>query len=160
MKIKATAQQCEQLYNARTSPNRKALKKNVFKAIKSQYGLSSAKLGVRNITNPDSPMYGVLYNTSNKTDLDDGKPMPVKVAPVATKTATTPVSKPVAKVVSKPVVKPVAAVKSIVGMPGISPVKTAKHQIEIRLTIDGARKRFGYASSEKAKAAAIAVLKA
>lgn len=153
MKIKATPQQCERLYAARSKIDRKAIKKAIFNEIKRDYGLSTAKLGVRNITDPTNPMYGVLYTVTNKTDLDDGRTAPVK-------TASKPVSKAVATPVSKPAVKPVQAVKSIVGMPGISPVKTAKHQIEVRTTIDGVRKRFGYASSEKAKTTAIAALKA
>ena len=162
MKIKATPKQCEQLYAARVQPNRKDIKKTVFKAIRSTYGLSTAKLGIRNISNPQSPLYGVLYNVSNKVDLDDGRPepKPVVAAPVASKTVSKPVSTPVVKPVSKAAQTPVAASKSIAGVPGTSPVKTSKHQIEIRITIDGVRKRFGYASSEKAKAAAIAALKA
>lgn len=164
MKIKATPAQCEELYKARTASNKKQMKKLVFNQIRSSYGLQgSAKLGVRNITNPDKENYGVLYDKRTRTDLDDGRQEPVvsrpampKPAPVA-KTApvkTTPAVAP--KAAPKPVAKAVAKPAAI---PGWSAVRTDKHYIEIRATINGVRKRLGFASSEKAKAAVIAAAK-
>ena len=165
MKIKANAQQCNELYKARTASNKKQIKKLVFNQIRSAHGLQgSAKLGVRNITNPDKDNYGVLYDKRTQVDLNDGRPEPVvsrpampKAAPV-TKTApakTTPVA-PV-KTALKPVAKAIAAKPSTV--PGWSAVRTDKYHIEIRATISGVRKRLGFASSEKAKAAVIAAAK-
>jgi hypothetical protein len=156
MKIKANPAQCEELYKARTASNKKQLKKLVFSQIRTANRLQgSAKLGVRNITNPDKENYGVLYDKRTRVDLDDGRQAPVVVAEpvvVTPKAVIAPV-----KPVAKPVVK--AAPKASVAVPGVSPVRTAKHTIEIRTTILGVRKRLGFASSEKAKAAAIAAAK-
>lgn len=165
MKIKATTAQCNQLYTARNSSDKKRIKKSVFTAIRNANGLQgSAKLGIRNITNPDKDNFGVLYDKRTRVDLNDGRPEPTVSRPVVSKptaTAAKPVvktatvtAKPVAKTASKP------ASKAPVAIPGVSPTRTSKHQIEIRTTINGVRTRLGFASSEKAKAAAIAAAKA
>ena len=164
MKIKATPTQCAALYDARTKTNKKALKKTVFNQIRSANGLQgTAKLGIRNITNPDSENYGVLYDKRTKIDLNDGRPDPVVERPkavqppktlpnTATVTSVTPVEKaPV--VASKPVAK---ASKAI---PDHSPVRTDTHPVEVRATIDGIRRRLGFAKDEAAKARIIAAAK-
>lgn len=165
MKIKATPTQCNQLYMARTSSDKKHIKKSVFTAIRSANGLQgSAKLGIRNITNPDKDNFGVIYDKRTRVDLNDGRPEPAVSRPTVTKPTVTdakpvvkavaPTTKPAAKQASKPVSK------APVAIPGVSPTRTSKHQIEIRTTINGVRTRLGFASSEKAKAAAIAAAKA
>lgn len=164
MKIKATPTQCVAIYNARTAPNKKALKKQVFNQIRSANGLQgTAKLGIRNIINPDNENYGVLYDKRTKVDLNDGRPDPVverpkavqapKTAPnTATVTTVTPVKKaPVAA--SKP------ATKASKGIPDHSPVRTENHTIEVRASIDGVRRRLGFAKDEAAKARIIAAAK-
>lgn len=157
MKIKATPQQCEKLYAARSysTTQRKAIKREVFQAIKREKGLSNIKLGIRSIVDPFSANYGVLYDKRSRVDLDDGRTeTPVKAPTVVAKaTAPVPAKTPV-KQASKPVTK-----AQPITTPGMSPVKTAKHTIEVRVTINGVRKRFGYASSVKAKEAFIATLK-
>ena len=168
-KIRATAAQCEALYNARElgAYQRKTTKKSIFMAIRKDHGLQgAAKLGIRSIidiTNPDR--YGVLYDKRSGRDLDNGIPDPVKKpveAPVA-KTVPTPQVK--AKAPPTPVKTPAkapakVAPKVAATVPGSSPVKTAKCQLEVRTTHNGVRVRLGYASSEKAKQAMIAAYKA
>lgn len=164
MKIKATPTQCAALYDARTKPNKKALKKTIFSQIRSANGLQgTAKLGIRNIINPDSESYGVLYDKRTKVDLNDGRPDPVVERPKAveapkpvlnTATVTTVVPAKKAPVVAS---KPVA--KASKAIPDHSPVRTEHHQIEVRATIDGVRKRLGFARDEKAKALIIAEAK-
>lgn len=165
MKIKATPTQCAALYDARTKTNKKALKKTIFSQIRSANGLQgTAKLGIRNITNPDSENYGVLYDKRTKVDLNDGRPDPVverpkaveapKPAPNTAKVTT------VAPVKKAPVVAPKPAAKASTSkIPNHSPVRTEHHQIEVRVTIDGVRKRLGFAKDEKAKALIIAEAK-
>ena len=166
MKIKATPTQCVVIYNARTAPNKKALKKQVFNQIRSANGLQgTACLGIRNITNPDNDTYGVLYDKRTKIDLNDGRPDPVIERPKAVEppksvpnTATVSTVAPVKKapvVASKPVAK--APTKS--SIPDVSPVRTANHQIEVRTTIDGVRRRLGFAKDEAAKIRVIAAAK-
>lgn len=166
MKIKANAQQCNELYKARTASNKKQMKKLVFNQIRSAHGLQgSAKLGVRNITNPDKDNYGVLYDKRTKVDLNDGRPEAVvsrpampKAVPV-TKTApvkTTPVT-PV-KAAPKPVAK--AAPKTSIASKLGSSVRTDKYCIEVRTTILGQRKRLGFASTQKEKEKMINAAKA
>jgi hypothetical protein len=161
MKIKATATQCEQLYAARTQPvtQRKATKRQIFQAIKREKGLSNIKLGIRSVVDPFSEQYGVLYDKRSKVDLDDGRQAPK--APVAAPTPVAKATPVVAKTAApRPAPTPKPAVKAQPVMtPGMSPVKTAKHILEVRVTVDGVRKRYGFASSEKAKAAFIATLK-
>lgn len=164
MKIKATPTQCVAIYNARTAPNKKALKKQVFNQIRSANGLQgTAKLGIRNIINPDNENYGVLYDKRTKVDLNDGRPDPVVERPkavqapktvpnTATVTTVTPVKKaPV--VASKPAFKPSTKISDH------SPVRTENHTIEVRATIDGVRRRLGFAKDEAAKARIIAAAK-
>jgi hypothetical protein len=174
MKIKIDPKHCEKLYAARTlaTAQRKAAKREVFSAIKREHGLSNIKLGIRSVVDPFSSKYGVLYDKRSDNDLDNGLTEPTPVAAKPIKPVAKPVAKPIAKsvkTVAAPVVaksakpattpaKPAAKAQPQV-MNGISPVKTAKHTIEVRVTIDGVRKRFGYATSEKTKAAYIATLK-
>lgn len=157
MRIKATPEQCQKLHKANmlSESQRKSAKKAVYTEIRKTLGLSKSRIGVRVVSNPDSPNYGVLYDVNTKINFDDGRTdLPVK-APVA---APTPAPVVVAKPAVKAAPKPSAKVASSV--PGMSPVRTAKHTIEVRTTINGVRKRLGFASSEKAKAAAIAAAKA
>lgn len=164
MKIKATPTQCVAIYNARTAPNKKALKKQVFNQIRSANGLQgTAKLGIRNITNPDSEKYGVLYDKRTKVDLNDGRPDPVVERPKAVE-AHKPVPNTakvttVAPVKKAPVVAPKPAAKASKAIPDHSPVRTDTHQIEVRVTIDGIRRRLGFAKDEAAKARIIAAAK-
>ena len=160
MKIKATPEQCEQLYAARTQSDsqRKATKRAVFQAIKREKGLSNIKLGIRSIVDAFSEKYGVLYDKRSKVDLDDGRQAPK--APTAPVAAPKPAPKPTPTVTKAMPFKAVPVAKAQPVMTaGMSPVKTAKHTIEVRVTLNGVRKRYGYASSEKAKAAFIAALK-
>ena len=164
MKIKATPTQCVAIYNARTAPNKKALKKQVFNQIRSANGLQgTAKLGIRNIINPDNENYGVLYDKRTKVDLNDGRPDPVverpkavqapKTAPnTATVTTVTPAKK-------APVVAPKPTAKASKAIPDHSPVRTDTHPVEVRATIDGVRRRLGFAKDEAAKARIIAAAK-
>ena len=160
MKIKATPTQCVAIYNARTAPNKKALKKQVFNQIRSANGLQgTAKLGIRNIINPDNENYGVLYDKRTKVDLNDGRPDPVVERPKAVQppktvpnTATVTTVTPVKKT-------PVAAAKPSKVIPNHSPVRTENHTIEVRATIDGVRRRLGFAKDEAAKALIIAAVK-
>jgi hypothetical protein len=152
------------IYNARTAPNKKALKKQVFNKIRSANGLQgTAKLGIRNIINPDNENYGVLYDKRTKVDLNDGRPDPVverskavqapKTVPnTATVTAVAPVKK-------APVVAPKPTAKASKAIPDHSPVRTYSHQYEVRATIDGVRKRLGFAKDDAAKARIIAAAK-
>ena len=163
MKIKATPTQCVAIYNARTAPNKKALKKQVFNQIRSANGLQgTAKLGIRNITNPDNENYGVLYDKRTKVDLNDGRPDPVVERPkVVEPTKTVPnTSKATtaAPVKKAPVVasKPVSKASTKLG----SPVRTDKYCIEVRTTILGQRKRLGFASSQTEKEKMISAAKA
>lgn len=180
MKIKATPEQCQALLNARNSSSKKTLNAAIFKQIRTDKGLQgTAKLSVRNISNPNNEeTYGVLFDARTRVDLDDGrqapvvsrpkavvapvkaapapKAVPAKQAPVAAKK---PVAKPVAINLTKVKAKQIAQNKSY-GIPGVSPTRTDKHTIEIRTTIDGVRKRLGFASSQKDKDAAIAAAKA
>ena len=158
MKIKATPVQCVALYDARTKPNKKALKKQVFNQIRSANGLQgTAKLGIRNITNPDNENYGVLYDKRTKVDLNDGRPDPVveptKTVPNTSKATTAAPVKKAPVVASKPVSKPSKAI------PDHSPVRTDTHPVEVRATIDGVRRRLGFAKDEAAKARIIAAAK-
>lgn len=164
MKIKATPTQCAALYDARTKTNKKALKKTIFSQIRSANGLQgTAKLGIRNITNPDSENYGVLYDKRTKVDLNDGRPDPVverpkaveapKPAPNTAKVTT------VAPVKKAAVAAPKPAAKTSKGIPDHCSVRTAHHQIEVRATIDGIRCRLGFAKDEAAKARIIAAAK-
>ena len=164
MKIKATPTQCVAIYNARTAPNKKALKKQVFNQIRSANGLQgTAKLGIRNIINPDNENYGVLYDKRTKVDLNDGRPDPVVERPKAVQasktvpnTATVTTVTPVKKA---PVAAPMSAAKPSKVMPDHSPVRTVNHTIEVRATIDGVRRRLGFAKDEAAKARIIAAAK-
>lgn len=164
MKIKATPTQCAALYDARTKTNKKALKKTVFNQIRSANGLQgTAKLGIRNITNPDNENYGVLYDKRTKVDLNDGRPDPVverpkvveptKTVPNTSKATTAAPVKKAPVVASKPVSK---ASKAI---PDHSPVRTDTHPVEVRATIDGVRRRLGFAKDEASKARIIAAAK-
>ena len=158
MKIKATPVQCAAFYDARTKPNKKALKKQVFNQIRSANGLQgTAKLGIRNITNPDNENYGVLYDKRTKVDLNDGRPDPVveptKTVPNTSKATTAAPVKKAPVVASKPVSKPSKAI------PDHSPVRTDTHPVEVRATIDGVRRRLGFAKDEAAKARIIAAAK-
>lgn len=162
MKIKATLAQCAALYDARTKPNKKALKKTIFSQIRSANGLQgTAKLGIRNIINPDNENYGVLYDKRTKVDLNDGRPDPVVerpkvVEPAKTVTNTAKVTT-VTPVKKAPVVasKPVAKAPTKLG----SPVRTDKYCIEVRTTILGQRKRLGFASSQAEKEKMISAAK-
>lgn len=164
MKIKATPTQCVAIYNARTAPNKKALKKQVFNQIRSANGLQgTAKLGIRNITNPDNENYGVLYDKRTKVDLNDGRPDPVverpkvveptKTVPNTSKATTAAPVKKAPVVASKPAAKPSKVI------PDHSPVRTDTHPVEVRATIDGVRRRLGFAKDEAAKARIIAAAK-
>ena len=166
MKIKATPEQCQALLNARNSSNKKKLNAAIFKQIRTDKGLQgTAKLSVRNISNPNNEeTYGVLFDARTRVDLDDGRQAPVVSRPKATvapvKAAPAPKAVPAkqAPVAAKnPVTKPAAKSAAITG---VSPTRTDKHTIEIRTTINGVRKRLGFASSQKALAAAIAAAKA
>ena len=164
MKIKATPTQCVAIYNARTAPNKKALKKQVFNQIRSANGLQgTAKLGIRNIINPDNENYGVLYDKRTKVDLNDGRPDPVVERPkvvqapktvpnTATVTTVTPAKK-------APVVAPKPTAKASKAIPDHSPVRTDTHPVEVRATIDGVRRRLGFAKDEAAKARIITAAK-
>jgi hypothetical protein len=161
-KVKATPAQCVALYNARAVSNyeRKNIKKAIFIKIRQDHGLQGvSKLGIRSLLDINNPnTYGVLYDKHSKVDLNDGKAevITAPVAPVTTVAAPTPkVTKPVVKTAVVVKAKPVA-----VSIPGVSPVRTAKCTLEIRTTINGVRKRLGFASSENAKQAAIAAAKA
>lgn len=164
MKIKASPTQCAALYDARTKTNKKALKKTIFSQIRSANGLQgTAKLGIRNITNPDSENYGVLYDKRTKVDLNDGRPDPVverpkavqapKTIPNTAKVTTVVPAKKATVVASKPTAK---ASKAI---PDHSPVRTDTHPVEVRATIDSVRRRLGFAKDEAAKARIIAAAK-
>ena len=168
MKIKATPTQCAALYDARTKTNKKALKKTVFSQIRSANGLQgTAKLGIRNITNPDSENYGVLYDKRTKVDLNDGRPDPVVERPKAVETpkpapntAKVTTVAPVKKAaVAAPKTAAKAPIKASPKIPDHSPVRTYSHQYEVRVTIDGVRKRLGFAKDEAAKARIIAAAK-
>ena len=164
MKIKATPTQCVAIYNARTAPNKKALKKQVFNQIRSANGLQgTAKLGIRNIINPDNENYGVLYDKRTKVDLNDGRPDPVVERPKAVQapktvpnTAAVTTVAPVKKV---PVAAPKPTAKASKAIPDHSPVRTDTHPVEVRATIDGIRRRLGFAKDEAAKARIIAAAK-
>lgn len=164
MKIKATPTQCAALYDARTKTNKKALKKAVFNQIRSANGLQgTAKLGIRNITNPDNENYGVLYDKRTKVDLNDGRPDPVVERPKVVEppktvpnTATVTTVAPAKKA---PVVAPKPATKASKAIPDHSPVRTDTHPVEVRATIDGVRRRLGFAKDEAAKARIIAAAK-
>ena len=164
MKIKATPTQCVAIYNARTAPNKKALKKQVFNQIRSANGLQgTAKLGIRNIINPDNENYGVLYDKRTKIDLNDGRPDPVVERPKAVQapktvpnTATVTTVAPAKKA---PVVAPKPTAKASKAIPDHSPVRTDTHPVEVRATIDGVRRRLGFAKDEAAKARIIAAAK-
>lgn len=164
MKIKATPTQCAALYDARTKTNKKALKKTIFSQIRSANGLQgTAKLGIRNITNPDNENYGVLYDKRTKIDLNDGRPDPVMERPKAVKpsktvpnTATVTTIAPAKKA---PVVAPTPAAKASKAIPDHSPVRTDTHPVEVRATIDGVRRRLGFAKDEAAKARIIVAAK-
>ena len=164
MKIKATPAQCVAIYNARTAPNKKALKKQTFNRIRSDNGLQgTAKLGIRNIINPDNENYGVLYDKRTKVDLNDGRPDPVVERPKAVEpsktvpnTATVTTVAPVKKA---PVAAPKPAAKASKAIPDHSTVRTENHTIEVRATIDGIRRRLGFAKDEAAKARIIAAAK-
>ena len=165
MKIKATSTQCAALYDARTKTNKKALKKTIFSQIRSANGLQgTAKVGIRNITNPDSENYGVLYDKRTKVDLNDGRPDPVVERPKAVE-ASKPVPNTakvttVVPVKKAPVVAPKPAAKASTSkIPDHCSVRTAHHQIEVRATIDGIRRRLGFAKDEAAKARIIAAAK-
>ena len=164
MKIKATPTQCVDIYNARTAPNKKALKKQVFNQIRSAKGLQgTAKLGIRNIINPDNENYGVLYDKRTKVDLNDGRPDPVverpkavqapKTVPNTAKVTTVTPAKKAPVVASKPAFKPSTKISDH------SPVRTENHTIEVRATIDNVRRRLGFAKDEAAKARIIAAAK-
>ena len=165
MKIKATPTQCAALYDARTKSNKKALKKTIFSQIRSANGLQgTAKLGIRNIINPDNENYGVLYDKRTKVDLNDGRPDPVVERPKAVETPKTVPNTTKATTVAPVKKAPVAASKPVAkastsNIHYHSPVRTEHHQIEVRATIDGVRKRFGFAKDEKAKALIIASAK-
>lgn len=164
MKIKATPTQCVAIYNARTAPNKKALKKQVFNQIRSANGLQgTAKLGIRNIINPDNENYGVLYDKRTKVDLNDGRPDPVVERPKAvepSKTApNTAAVTTVAPVNKAPVAAPKPAAKPSKVIPDHSPVRTVNHTIEVRVSIDGIRRRLGFAKDEAAKARIITAAK-
>lgn len=171
MKIRLTPAQCQALYAARQAPNKKQIKKQIFAEVRRTYGLNSARLGVRNVVYADQPNYGVLYYKASKVDLDDGRPEPVvQPAPVAaavatpveaSKTASKPVSAP-AKATPAPAVKTApktaatASVNELVmGVNGTSKTRTPTCQIEMRFTINGERKRYGFASTEAAKQAVL-----
>ena len=164
MKIKATPTQCVAIYNARTAPNKKALKKQVFNQIRSANGLQgTAKLGIRNIINPDNENYGVLYDKRTKVDLNDGRPDPVVERPKAVEpsktvpnTATVTTVAPAKKAT---VAAPKPASKPSKVIPDHSPVRTDTHPVEVRATIDGVRRRLGFAKDEAAKARIIAAAK-
>ena len=164
MKIKATPTQCVAIYNARTAPNKKALKKQVFNQIRSANGLQgTAKLGIRNIINPDNENYGVLYDKRTKIDLNDGRPDPVVERPKAvepSKTApNTATVTTVAPAKKAPVAAPKPASKPSKAIPDHSPVRTDTHPVEVRATIDGIRRRLGFAKDEAAKVRIIAAAK-
>ena len=165
MKIKATPTQCAALYDARTKTNKKALKKTIFSQIRSANGLQgTAKVGIRNITNPDSENYGVLYDKRTKVDLNDGRPDPVVERPKAVEASKTAPNTAkvttVAPVKKAPVVAPKPAAKASTSkIPDHSPVRTDSHQYEVRVTIDGVRRRLGFAKDEAAKARIIAAAK-
>ena len=164
MKIKATPTQCAALYDARTKTNKKALKKQVFNQIRSANGLQgTAKLGIRNIINPDNENYGVLYDKRTKVDLNDGRPDPVVERPKAVQapktvpnTATVTTVAPAKKA---PVVPSKPTAKASKAIPDHSPVRTDTHPVEVRATIDGVRRRLGFAKDEAAKARIIAAAK-
>lgn len=164
MKIKATPTQCVAIYNARTAPNKKALKKQVFNQIRSANGLQgTAKLGIRNIINPDNENYGVLYDKRTKVDLNDGRPDPVVERPkVVEPLKTVPNTAKVTTITSAkkaPVAAPKPATKASTKIPDHSPVRTDTHPVEVRATIDGVRRRLGFAKDEAAKARIIAAAK-
>ena len=164
MKIKATPTQCAALYDARTKPNKKALKKQVFNQIRSANGLQgTAKLGIRNIINPDNENYGVLYDKRTKVDLNDGRPDPVVERPKVVETPkTVPNTAKVTTITSTkkaPVAAPTPATKASTKIPDHSPVRTVNHTIEVRATIDSVRRRLGFAKDEAAKARIIAAAK-
>ena len=164
MKIKATPTQCTALYDARTKPNKKALKKQVFNQIRSANGLQgTAKLGIRNVTNPDNENYGVLYDKRTKVDLNDGRPDPVVERPKAVQPPkTVPNTAKVTTVApakKAPVAAPKPTAKASKAIPDHSPVRTDTHPVEVRATIDGVRRRLGFAKDEAAKARIIAAAK-
>ena len=164
MKIKATPTQCVAIYNARTAPNKKALKKQVFNQIRSANGLQgTAKLGIRNIINPDNENYGVLYDKRTKVDLNDGRPDPVVERPKAVEPSKTALNTATVTTVTPakkaPVVAPKPTAKASKAIPDHSPVRTDTHPVEVRATIDGVRRRLGFAKDEAAKARIIAAAK-
>lgn len=162
MKIKATPTQCAALYDARTETNKKELKKAIFSQIRSANGLQgTAKLGVRNITNPDSENYGVLYDKRTKVDLNDGRPDPVVERPKAVE-APKPVPNTAKATTAAPIKKAFVAAPKTVAKASTklgSPVRTDKYCIEVRTTILGQRKRLGFASSQAEKEKMISAAK-
>lgn len=112
MQIKIDATYCQRLLAARTSSNRRNLKRGIFSEIRSRYNVPTTKFVVF-VEDPSNPLYGVLRSKYNKQPLDDGQPAPAAEVPVAPAKAVvkraTPTKKAAVKVIAKAPAKKTAA---------------------------------------------------
>ena len=144
--------QAQTLLDARGEPNRKALKRAVFRELRQQYGIpTSTRLKVA-VEDPGNPLWRVLRNKRTGLALDNGLPEAVveKAASPAKKAASP--AKKAASLKASPAKK--SAPKTTKST--FSKTKTEACQREVRATINGKRVRLGWASDEAAKARAIA----
>ena len=127
--MKITTAQAETLLKARSSSNRRSIKRSVFAGIHRTFPMTRGHKLAIFIENPENPLYCVLRDKRTKMPLDDGVP-----APVAAKAPAKVAAKAPAKV-------------------------AAKAQLDVRITVNGQRIRLGYAADEAAKAKMIAKYK-
>lgn len=164
MKIIASPAHCKALLEARkitSNAAKKAERRRIFAAIRREHNIAG-RFGVRNVSNVLSLNYGVLYDLATKANFDDGKvaapvatPKPTSVIPVK-QVAVPPVAKAAVKAVATPVTAKPVVVKAAIKSNDHSPVRTATHSIEVRATINGVRRRLGFASTAEARQRIIA----
>ena len=115
-KMLISSQQAQSLLAARKMYNsaRKAEKKKIFAAIKSEHGIPSSKKIVLFIENPNNPLYRVIRDAKTKLPLDNGVAEPVATPTVAKSPAVKAAAK---KAPVKAAAKKVTAKKAPVKTP-------------------------------------------
>ena len=75
--MKITTAQAETLLKARSSSNRRSIKRSVFAGIHRTFPMTRGHKLAIFIENPENPLYCVLRDKRTKMPLDDGVPAPV-----------------------------------------------------------------------------------
>lgn len=158
--LKISQQQAATLLAARTSSNRKAIKRRVWSEVRTKYGIpTSVKFRVA-IESPDNPLYCVLRNKHTNAPLTDGSPEPVATpVVVAASPAATAKDTAVKAAVKKSTPAKAAAKKAAPAKKAADDFDSRTYPLDLRMTFGGKRVRLGTVNSAAEARKAVAKYK-